>query len=134
MTADSCPICLEDMTNPYEVVTLEECEHSFHGECIVKYLRHGSSCPVCRHVPTRLAGSEGQEEDTDDDEDVEEAFHRHYKHVVKLRLQMWDTEILRTALNMYRCNMTGSRHSLIKRLAEQLTSVTDDDQDSGDDQ
>lgn len=39
-----CSVCLEDLDAGVPL----ECGHAFHYECIVEWLRHGSTCPVCR--------------------------------------------------------------------------------------
>ena len=41
---DVCPICFEKD----DLVANEKCGHRFHTECLVKWLQHKSSCPVCR--------------------------------------------------------------------------------------
>ena len=43
-----CPVCLDTMTNPHSL----RCQHTFCKECIVRALRHSSSCPQCR-LPAR---------------------------------------------------------------------------------
>lgn len=39
-----CSICFEKEN----LVANEKCGHKFHTECLVKWLEHKSSCPVCR--------------------------------------------------------------------------------------
>lgn len=41
---DVCSICLEQNN----LVANEKCGHKFHTECLVKWLEHKSSCPICR--------------------------------------------------------------------------------------
>ena len=41
---DVCSICMEEDN----LVANEKCGHKFHTECLVKWLEHKSSCPVCR--------------------------------------------------------------------------------------
>ena len=43
----SCSVCWEDFTEGEEVKQLE-CEHCFHGPCIVPWLELHGTCPVCR--------------------------------------------------------------------------------------
>lgn len=43
---DTCPICLSDKTQ--DVVMLE-CTHKYHKLCIIKWLKHKSICPICKH-------------------------------------------------------------------------------------
>lgn len=41
---NSCPVCLEEMTNPARTV----CGHEFHAECIAQVLVRDNRCPMCR--------------------------------------------------------------------------------------
>jgi len=45
----SCSVCWEDFTVDEEVKQLE-CDHFFHGPCIVPWLELHGTCPVCRKV------------------------------------------------------------------------------------
>lgn len=53
-----CPICLKEfqINENREIKNackLPGCNHSFHCECLIKWLEHTSSCPLCRHeLPT----------------------------------------------------------------------------------
>ncbi|XP_052177553.1 uncharacterized protein LOC127791609 [Diospyros lotus] len=42
-----CAICLEDF-EPREPVMLTPCNHMFHEDCIVPWLKSQARCPVCR--------------------------------------------------------------------------------------
>ncbi|KAK6241883.1 zinc finger protein [Theobroma cacao] len=44
-----CAICLEDF-EPREQVMLTPCDHMFHEECIVPWVKSHGQCPVCRFV------------------------------------------------------------------------------------
>lgn len=52
-----CPICVQpydDQTNDrgsFEKAVCLPCNgnHIFGSECLAKWLRHGTSCPLCRH-------------------------------------------------------------------------------------
>lgn len=46
---DECVICLEEMGGKCNLVKEMPCKHSFHGECIEKWLKIHGSCPVCRY-------------------------------------------------------------------------------------
>ncbi|GAA0140639.1 ubiquitin-protein ligase [Lithospermum erythrorhizon] len=46
-----CAICLEDLRIK-EVVTLTPCNHMFHDDCIVPWVKSHGSCPVCRNNPS----------------------------------------------------------------------------------
>lgn len=45
-----CPICLLKFVESSEAkaVRLPKCNHTFHCECLLKWLEHTSSCPMCR--------------------------------------------------------------------------------------
>lgn len=46
----SCSICLE----PYqqgELLTALRCQHFFHVECVARWFKHSSLCPLCRQCP-----------------------------------------------------------------------------------
>lgn len=48
--AESCAICLLEITDPKESCRLEKCKHLFHPSCIhpwVRDLKH-KACPLCR--------------------------------------------------------------------------------------
>ncbi|RVW32957.1 E3 ubiquitin-protein ligase RING1-like [Vitis vinifera] len=42
-----CAICLEDF-EPREQVLLTPCNHMFHEDCIVPWVKNHGQCPVCR--------------------------------------------------------------------------------------
>ncbi|KAJ4729628.1 putative RING/U-box superfamily protein [Melia azedarach] len=42
-----CAICLEDF-EPKETVMLTPCNHMFHEDCIVPWVKSHAQCPVCR--------------------------------------------------------------------------------------
>ncbi len=43
-----CSICLENWVNGQEVHEFQPCGHMFHKDCILSWLEHRDSCPVCR--------------------------------------------------------------------------------------
>ncbi|XP_042478854.1 E3 ubiquitin-protein ligase CIP8-like [Macadamia integrifolia] len=48
-STESCMICMDEYVRGVDVVRLP-CSHLFHGECIVNWLEHKNSCPLCRSV------------------------------------------------------------------------------------
>ncbi len=55
-TGNTCTICLTSITEENKELKLD-CGHSFHGRCILTWVRGSTcrtgnpACPVCRHVP-----------------------------------------------------------------------------------
>jgi hypothetical protein len=49
----SCPICLDPFEPQEEICwsTHEECRHTFHADCVLKWLLRCEEqvCPMCRH-------------------------------------------------------------------------------------
>mmetsp|Transcript_31519 Transcript_31519/g.39511 ORF Transcript_31519/g.39511 Transcript_31519/m.39511 type:complete len:198 (+) Transcript_31519:93-686(+) len=46
----TCCICLINFQENEELVRLVSCHHSYHEECITKWLNHKSSCPLCKNA------------------------------------------------------------------------------------
>ncbi|MBA0843291.1 hypothetical protein Goarm_000493 [Gossypium armourianum] len=44
---EDCMICLEELEVGFDAFRMP-CSHTFHGDCIEKWLRHGHCCPICR--------------------------------------------------------------------------------------
>ena len=43
---EECPICLNDITDDTKKIT--QCKHTFHDECLTRWLHDNNSCPLCR--------------------------------------------------------------------------------------
>ena len=43
-----CPICYEEIKGKDAKVT--SCKHSFHSECLQRWTRCNSTCPMCRTI------------------------------------------------------------------------------------
>lgn len=69
--SQSCSVCWEDFTVGEEVRLLE-CEHCFHGPCIIPWLELHGTCPVCRKELGGGGGGGGGAE-----EQSEDSFHQH---------------------------------------------------------
>ena len=48
-----CSICLADMHTGDDVTVLD-CAHIFHPQCITSWLRRNNSCPLCRVLTSRI--------------------------------------------------------------------------------
>ena len=51
-----CCICVETFDTVLPVVTIRQCTHNFHLECIATWLAEKSTCPVCRLTLFTLTG------------------------------------------------------------------------------
>lgn len=48
-STETCPICLETMEiGRSNSLASMSCEHTFHKDCIIEWLRHSNMCPICR--------------------------------------------------------------------------------------
>ncbi|EPQ51458.1 hypothetical protein GLOTRDRAFT_48834, partial [Gloeophyllum trabeum ATCC 11539] len=73
-----CPICLDDYKSLDPVLKMHDCRHWLHKECLEKWLRSATSCPVCReqvrlgsgpsHAPVAGPSTQGQHHGHDSDE------------------------------------------------------------------
>lgn len=47
---DTCPICIETMEigEGQEELASMGCEHTYHKDCIVEWLKINRTCPICR--------------------------------------------------------------------------------------
>ena len=44
----SCSICLEELDSKSNFV-ITSCNHSFHSDCLLKWLNNNNNCPLCRN-------------------------------------------------------------------------------------
>ncbi|KAL1192796.1 E3 ubiquitin-protein ligase SIS3 [Cardamine amara subsp. amara] len=45
---DDCTICLEELLVGQREIMKLHCSHIFHEDCIIMWMRHNRSCPICR--------------------------------------------------------------------------------------
>lgn len=66
-SSGSCSVCWEDFSVGEELKQLE-CDHFFHGPCIIPWLELHGTCPVCRKVlnPAAVRGEHEHQTDTPD--------------------------------------------------------------------
>lgn len=50
---DKCCICMDGYTNGDLVLTLGECPHHFHWDCIKAWLKKSVKCPLCKNCMRR---------------------------------------------------------------------------------
>ena len=47
MTESECPICLTNIPDD-NTKKITQCNHTFHNECLTRWLHDNNSCPLCR--------------------------------------------------------------------------------------
>jgi len=52
----SCPVCFEEEPD----TVLLPCSHKFHGDCILQWVEHNFSCPMCRQEIAQFYPLKGQ--------------------------------------------------------------------------
>ena len=45
---DVCAVCRCDFATGDEVISLPQCNHIFHADCISRWLKRSATCPLCR--------------------------------------------------------------------------------------
>ena len=46
--ADCCPVCLEEYAEGSDWLKELPCAHRFHEDCILRWFRDHTMCPMCR--------------------------------------------------------------------------------------
>ena len=69
---DDCSICLENIINE-EHKKITTCNHTFHEECMVRWMSLNHSCPLCRkNLDLNIYGRNDEENDGDSNDDYDE--------------------------------------------------------------
>jgi len=58
-----CLVCRDVVENGAEIIKIPSCLHSFHKDCVSKWFKYQSTCPICRvnvTVETRERDSKGK--------------------------------------------------------------------------
>ena len=68
---DDCSICLENIINE-ETKQITSCNHTFHEECMAKWMSLNHSCPLCRkNLDLNIYGRNDEENDGDSNDDYD---------------------------------------------------------------
>ncbi|SCO54636.1 uncharacterized protein FFNC_15603 [Fusarium fujikuroi] len=43
-----CTICIDEMEEGAVIIRLPPCQHYFHADCVIRWLKEHSTCPICR--------------------------------------------------------------------------------------
>ncbi|KAL3506402.1 hypothetical protein ACH5RR_031784 [Cinchona calisaya] len=60
-----CAICLDEMVNAIDLRAMN-CNHAFHGNCILNWLSRKLECPVCRYSPIERSNEKDDDDYQDD--------------------------------------------------------------------
>ncbi|OEL31817.1 hypothetical protein BAE44_0007164, partial [Dichanthelium oligosanthes] len=69
-----CAVCLQDFVTK-DTIRAMPCSHTFHQDCIFRWLRVNHVCPLCRHALPSHQEEEEEEEDYDEDEDYQQDYY-----------------------------------------------------------
>eukprot|EP00792_Barthelona_sp_PAP020_P001521 TRINITY_DN12422_c0_g1_i1.p1 TRINITY_DN12422_c0_g1~~TRINITY_DN12422_c0_g1_i1.p1 ORF type:complete len:203 (-),score=39.71 TRINITY_DN12422_c0_g1_i1:104-673(-) len=47
LIGENCPICFGEYKEESELISLP-CQHTFHSECLIEWLKQNNTCPICR--------------------------------------------------------------------------------------
>ena len=61
-----CSICLEELDSKSNFV-ITSCNHSFHSDCLLKWLNNNNNCPLCRNKLIDKQYSDINHSDSDND-------------------------------------------------------------------
>ena len=145
-TADTCSICLDSMSkmDPFKL----PCGHSFHATCIMNNVVVTSNllCPLCRAQfgKKQRREEEYEEEEIQGEEYAERALERALDRYddgydenqiqevadrLESKLLPTDVDLLLRRFQVYTDTTLMSERDKIELLSEQITHVTDDEED-----
>lgn len=44
----NCPVCMEELSSADQSITMLECRHCFHTDCLAGWFKYNRHCPICR--------------------------------------------------------------------------------------
>ena len=53
VTEEECTICCSTLKESDVLVIPASCQHKYHSDCIIKWLKTRAECPMCRRVLIR---------------------------------------------------------------------------------
>jgi hypothetical protein len=45
---DNCSVCMDELKSNQRAVLVLACNHAYHHDCIVRWIKRGNGCPMCR--------------------------------------------------------------------------------------
>lgn len=70
-----CTICIEEIKEGAVIIRLPPCQHCFHADCVILWLKEHSTCPNCRksiekpvYGDNDSSGSHGRNDNADGDQ------------------------------------------------------------------
>ena len=121
-----CTICLEPLKT-YDV-TMLPCGHSFHAKCMMTaILMHNVKCPMCRTPCARAL-----DDDESSDGEMDESMILRVADRIQDKLKKEDVSLCLTRFRLPNGLKGMTYRDKCELLAEQLTHVTDDEDDTSD--
>jgi len=110
-----CTICLDDTTEDYMEL---QCGHGFHNRCLLAWLTHHGTCPVCRtEVPVPIIK---------EDADIDNGFQPPKVNILMKAFYVTSLTLLVSCVNYYSLKLIIDQPSEFTRYLAVMTLVVVD--------